>query len=57
MSCRQNLAAGETYSCTFTVNLTIPADATTNFVGTNVVTVTGTDDGDGVEGSDDGPLP
>ncbi|MCW5844926.1 MAG: carboxypeptidase regulatory-like domain-containing protein [Caldilinea sp.] len=50
----QNLAAGETYSCTFTVNLTIPADATTNFVETNVVTVTGTgDDGDGVEGSDD----
>jgi len=49
-----NLAAGETYTCTFTANITVPANATADLVENNVVTVRGTsDDGEDIEGSDD----
>lgn len=50
----QVLTPGASYQCTFTVNLTLAADATQNLVETNVVTAIGVDDdGQPLRASDD----
>ncbi len=50
----QTLLPGGGYTCTFTVSLTLSAQATTDLVETNVVTAIGVDDdGEAVQASDD----
>ena len=50
----QMLTPGASYQCTFTVNLTLAAEATQNLVETNIVTAIGIDDdGQPLQASDD----